>query len=221
MSVEDFHAQVASRWADAIASLNLEGATSVTRRGRTEIMKTLEPFMGRGVNHAHLPTGGGLDYHSVLPGPGAECLTFPTGGRSMDIVKPGTLQIEVFPERLQESFLLLTLDPLDVVDTGAHEDRLSFARRHGRQELVDLGGGDYRDREVWDAGYVGYDEYDNEIPLPEEARLVGRYLRGSILFVAKGSMWNGTPGTYGGMHARMTAEEIRAMIQSALTKRTS
>lgn len=72
------------------------------------------------------------------------------------------------------------------------------------------------ERYVWDAGHFGYDEDEGEIPLPDEARLVVRWFNGKVLFVSKGSMWNGTPATYDGRHDSMSAAEIRAIIETSL-----
>ena len=84
--------------------------------------------------------------------------------------------------------------------------------------MLELAPSEYVERYVWDQGHLGYDESSREIPLPDDARLMTRWFDGKILFVTKGSMWNGTPATYDGRHDTMSAEQIRAMIERALPK---
>jgi hypothetical protein len=64
----------------------------------------------------------------------------------------------------------------------------------------------------------GPDENGDEIPVPDDARLTVRWLRGKVLLVAKGSLWNGDPAAYDGRHNGMTAAQIRITIERSLAK---
>jgi serine/threonine-protein kinase len=74
---------------------------------------------------------------------------------------------------------------------------------------------DYVSREIWDRGFL-HDENGDEIPIPDNARLVMRLLQGKVLLVAKGSLWNSDPATYDGRHNTMTAAQIRRIIERSL-----
>lgn len=190
------------KWVGAIHEIVGESPSSRSFwEGVGAIQRALEPIMLVN-NHAHLPTGGGLDYEAVRASREAGCLDFTVSGRARDRAKPARLTLEYIEEEPAESFLLLEL--------AALTPRLS--KLGGlREEFLDLGD-DVVDRSAWDEGHLGYDEQGREIPLPEGAMLVTRWLGGKILFVTKGSRWNGTPQTYDGRHNEMSADEIRAMI---------
>lgn len=156
-------------------------------------------------NHAHLPTGGGLDYEAVTASREAGCLDFAVGGRSRDRGKPARLTLEYIKEDPAESFLLLELATLT--------PRLSETERL-REEFLDLGD-DVVDRSAWDEGHLGYDEQGREIPLPAGAILVTRWLGGKILFVTKGSRWNGTPATYDGRQSERRERDLQELFRKA------
>ena len=81
--------------------------------------------------------------------------------------------------------------------------------------MVEIGE-EYYDHELWDRGYMNYDESGREIPLPEDAHVVVRLLRGKILIVAKTSLWNSESATYDGRHDTMTTARIRDIIERSL-----
>jgi hypothetical protein len=104
------------------------------------------------------------------------------------------LRLERFAYDLPESFLFLELGELepsgvyeredDDQDLGSVTDpalQRSLKRMHHSEELVDVGGGVYLEREVWDRGYV--DHYDD--PLPRNARRIHRLLRGNVMIACK------------------------------------
>lgn len=186
-------------------------ATS-TWRGLQSICDVLQPFMAANMNHAHLPTGGGLDVLDVGPSAERGCLEFRVGERSAWVVRPESLTLEHIPASPIDSFLLLDLARLDPNDA---DDRQS----DNREEFLELKPGKYVEREVWDRGFLRYDEDGREVPLPSGCRLVTRWLKGKILIVAKGSLWNGTPATYDGEHNSMRSADIRATIERWLATR--
>ena len=207
---EQFFEKVRSRWLDAITSVGASDATSKEWRGTAAIGAALDPFLGQNINHAHYPTGGGQDWRfraqSYLEG----CLALGIEERLIDLFIPERMVLQHFPDAVQESFLLIELAalPADPV-TSVYRDS---------QEYGELPGGEVFPRSAWDAGYLDHDEEGREIPLPEDARLVSRWLNGKILVVAKGSIWNGDPGTYDGRHNDLTAAQIRERIEAALSR---
>lgn len=215
--MQDFHKRAGEQWKAALATLALGSRTQITWNDLTSIRSALAPFMGENFGHAHLPTGGGLDYHDVQLSPEAGCIEFKTSKKSVDVAKPRSLTLEYIADRPTESFLLLELDHLN--PTSIHDsDSEEYVAKVGREEIVELGRGDYQPRFVWDQGFYGHDETGNEIPLPDNARLMTRWLRGKILFVVKGSIWNETSSTYNGQHNSMTANEIRKTIEGAMAR---
>lgn len=208
--LKEFHELCRADWDAAINTIS-GSSDSVTAiwRGLTDIINALRPVMGLNRNHAHLPTGGGLDFLSVGLSNERGSLEFMVGDRTAYVMKPRKLTLERIDSE-GNSFLLLELDeinPSGVYDTGEGESR---------EELVEVEPGEYESREIWDRGFLDYDARGEEIPIPDEARLVVRWLHGKVLFVAKGSLWNGDPGTYDGRHNRMAASQIRSVIERSL-----
>ena len=60
-----------------------------------------------------------------------------------------------------------------------------------------------------DAGHIGYDEEDREIPLPE----IGDSF--AVSSGGKQSSWNPTSATYDGRRVKMSLANIRAAIEQA------
>ena len=106
--------------------------------------------------------------------------------------------------------VLLSFETGGLEPSGLH-DKLS----EPYEELMESGEGNYFDRVYIDAGHMGYDEEDREIPLPENRRLICRFFRGQFLFVAKQSSWNLTSATYDGRNAKMSLANISAAIEQA------
>lgn len=205
-----FLARAREHWQEAIRRVGAADQTSATWTGVEQIGRALDPFLGQNVNHAHYPTGGGLDWRSRTDTDEPNCLALAPEERVIDLFCPAQMTLEHFPDRPQESFLLIDLKPL-----AAHYASDPY-RDH--QELVEIPGQGYFERSVWDAGYIDHDEFGREVPLPDDARLVSRWLKGKILVVAKGSLWNSTSRTYDGRHTGMTAADIRALIEGAITR---
>lgn len=62
MEREEFKEQVLQFWTSGIAKVvGNNPPVSETWRGIDSIRTALRPFMAKDRNHAHLPTGGGLD----------------------------------------------------------------------------------------------------------------------------------------------------------------
>jgi hypothetical protein len=214
-SREDFRRQVRAFWVTAIEAVGgSTPPTTATWTGLESICNTLHPFMGSNRNHAHLPTGGGMDISKVQPSvTEAGCIELVVDGGATYMARPSALTFEHFPAAPINTFLLLELADLQPSGVYGEHHRPS-------EELVELTPGQYVERGVWDDGYYGHDERGREIPLPDDSRLIVRWFSGKILFVAKGSLWNGTPATYRGQHNNMTSTQIRQAIEHCLAQQS-
>ena len=208
----DFHKETRARWEAAISKIVGPVPASVqTWSAMPDMQRVLALFMGQSRNHAHYPSGGGMDLLSVNPAREPGCLEFMVSEKVVDIMRPSALTLEHFPEAPAETFLFLELAPL--APSGVYEKVSGLS-----EELVELRPGSYVSRVVWDDGFYGHDADGREKPLPTEARLVNRWFGGSIMLVAKGSLWNGTPKVYDGMHNTIGRGGARQMIQQALDR---
>jgi hypothetical protein len=221
VSLSNFHHSCGVQWDRAVASVaGKASASSRVWTSRADIIDVLEPFMGENRNHAHLPTGGGMDFLSVRRASEAGCIEFRVGRRTGYIVKPKRLTMEIIPS-LGNSFLRLDLDELEpsgvyhveADEDEEHEEINRYRRERGSEELLELAPGEYEDRSLWVRGFLGYDRHGEEIPMPDSARIVVRFFRGSILFVAKGSHWNGNSRTYDGEHDKLSIKQIRQIVE--------
>lgn len=144
------------------------------------------------------------------------------------IVRPHRLSLERFADDLPELFLYLELGELEPSGVYERDDdeedlesvtdpalRRSLKRMRDSEELVDMGGGHYLEREVWDRGYV--DHYDD--PLPRHARRIHRLLRGNVMIACKAGIWNGISATYMGQHDELGADGVREVLERLIARR--
>lgn len=208
---DTFFEEEAKNWCSAFSDLSWNGKTSKSWTGSTEVGTVLNQFLGRNLGHAHYPTGGGLDWLKAGPSRERDCLAVWVSEKMLDIFRPSRMVAEYFPQAELESFLLIELEQLDALEekTPSSEPRQEFL------ELTEKG---YVDRSIWDQGFLEIDENGDEIPLPDDARLVTRWLQGKILLVAKGSIWNGDPTTYDGRHNNMSSAQIQAAIEKSMSE---
>jgi serine/threonine-protein kinase len=153
-------------------------------------------------SHIFFPDGGGLDLHSVRKSHERGCIEINTG--LTEILKPKRLVFEYFADEAHWNYFRLEADEL--APSGAYEEPPHYCR----EELVELPNGLYIDRVAWDAN-----EYQGE-PLPDDARLVCRYVRGTFVIFLKSSIYNYASATYDGRHAKMSTDEFRQYIQRSV-----
>lgn len=80
---ERFVKEVTEFWTRAMEkAAGKNSAQSMTWSGLDNIRTALEPFMGDNKNHAHLPTGGGLDMRDITKSTETDCLEFRVGRRA-------------------------------------------------------------------------------------------------------------------------------------------
>lgn len=213
MSRSDFHNRSRSEWIAKVDQITRSGDATLSWQHVDDILRTLEPFMGSSKNHAHLPRGGGFDVLSVAKGREPGCIEFGIFTGTAVVVKPRRLVLERIASDPVESFLMLELDDLEPSSANQEDRERSTLRR--QEEAIEVGRGEYVGRAAYEDGYF-VDSRGYERELPEDARPVLRLLNGQIMFVAKGSIWNGSSRTYSGLHDGMTTVEIRATIQQII-----
>ena len=206
-------------WSAKVNALtNPSGATSTSWQGIAKMVDVLRAFMGAGQNHGYFPTGGGHDFLDVRGSttePG--CLEFEVSSKIVYPGRPSRVRLERIEAEHAESYFDVDLETIK--PSGVYPEHDEEGHRHDRadEELVDIGGGNYVEREVWDRGFVD----DEDDPLPEDARLVHRMLRGGLMIVCKASVWNRIPQTYNGVHDQMGADAVRRLIEDGLVRRGS
>ena len=93
--------------------------------------------------------------------------------------------------------------------------RRSLRRMRDSEELVDIGGVYYLERDVWDRGFVDHEDD----PLPRHARRVQRLLRGNVMITCKAGIWNGINATYMGQHDELGADGVREVLERLIARR--
>lgn len=218
----EFLAECRRAWIDTLDHLNPARSDRMVWTRIEDILHVLDVVHTASRTHAHLPTGGGIDFSGVRLANEPGCLELQRSGAAANVVRPKSLTLERVATSPVESFVLLELQDLARSGIYAEYDQSGepvFARLKRYEELVELRPGAYVDRRVWDDDGLGEDENGDEIPLPVSARLVVRRMNGKMLFVTKGSLWNDTPETYDGCHDAMMPETIRAMIDRLASAR--
>jgi hypothetical protein len=212
-SNDEFLEQGRQRWRDALATAL--GPTPLERSEWTDLNQmsaVLGPFTKKGVGHLYLPTGGGQSPTGVRLGREQGTLEFRIGKRTAYVIKPRRLIVHYFNGAPAQSFVFI--EGAKLKPSGIYDRLISDS-----EELVEVSPGDLRDRAVWDRGFADVDEYGDELPLPDSARIVVRFLRGGFAIVGHGSVWNGPAATYDGEHDRLGEAEMRKLIQMVIDKR--
>lgn len=218
MPRSDFHSRSRSEWISRVDQITHSGDATLSWQPIDDIVSTLEPFMESNKNHAHLPRGGGFDFLSVSRGREPDCIEFGIFTGTTVVVKPRRLVLERIASDPAESFLMLELDDLEPSGFNRADREGSAARR--QEEAIEVGRGEYVGRAAYDDGYF-VDDRGYERELPEDARPVLRLLNGQIMFVTKGSIWNGSSRTYSGVHDSLTTAQIRAAILKFIDDRSA
>lgn len=223
---DEYRARTRREWSEAVEAVATDPSSTAWTQPYA-IMDAIAPFLGEGRNHGFFPAGGGNDFTAARPSSEAGCIELSVGELAY-IVRPHRLRLERFADDLPESFLYLELGELEPSGVYERDDdeedlesvtdpalRRSLKRMRDSEELVDMGGGHYLEREVWDRGYVDY--YDD--PLPRHARRIHRLLRGNVMIACKAGIWNGISATYMGQHDELGADGVREALERLIARR--
>lgn len=179
-------------------SCEINSLTITTPKDIVEVLNyfRLAPML----NHMLYPQGGGLDFYSAEMASEEDCIALISQRRKIDILKPKQFVFESMND-YKWFYFLLEADKLTPVLTT--EDVLS-------ENLIEDIPGHYCD--ALDYSYGVYD-YDSGKKLPQTARLVERYCRGTFLILPKLGYYNQLTSTYDGRHNNCTVNEFREYIQ--------
>lgn len=207
-----FEIENARRWSEALkATFPKNVPASAAWTDPREMVHVLSPFCGQAVNHTMLPRSGGMDILKISYDDAKGLIELWPNARVAYVARPQTLEFRHVEASPVDSFFMLTNASLD--PSGVYED---FTGNY--EEILELPDGEQMDRSHLDLGYIGHTENGEEIPLPDEYRLVCRYLDGKFLMVAKSSLWNRVTATYDGRHNKLSADEIQKQLADALAK---
>lgn len=159
----------------------------------------------KSLNHMFYPSGGGMDLKGVESAgePGAIYLI--VGPQSAEILKPKKLCYESFGFDPEWNYFWLEAEEIKPIEGVA------LSHNGFDQYLTELDRGEYTGPEAWE-----YSEYNYQ-PLPETARRVNRYIKGSFIFFSKASRYNATSSTYDAWQ-NMGESKFRELIGNAASR---
>ena len=161
------------------------------------------------LNHMFFPSGGGLDLEDARLSIEEGCIELDF--KLIDIVKPKRLIFESFGYNPEWNYFRLELDelkPSGVYKTEEGEE--PYEVKYDNEEVSELYPGQYEDFDILEERSY-YQELGYEIP--DNARQVTRWFRGSFVIFNKRSIYNLNPSTYDARHNKMSTEEFRDYIQ--------
>lgn len=173
---------------------------SVSWRDREEIIDVLNKVAALPAhNHMLFSSMGGQDFVQATIAPEEGCIYISDDCTKYNIVKPKALHFERFKNNEEWNYLLLECDELSPI---IHSD-VDY------EILVED-----RPANYVSAQYSQYGVYDYETgePLPDNYKVVARYLKGKFLFVLKSGPYNKISSTYDGRHGKCTCEQFRDYI---------
>lgn len=208
---ENFHEQNLEQWFEIQTKLF---PTSFPKRviweENEDIIKVLNVIGSYdNLNHLFFPDGGGLDLEGAKKSYERDCIELDFGGLT-DIVKPKRLIFESFGADPEWNYFRLELDELESSGVYKNEDeKIPYEKNHDRESVSEIYPGSYDKYDLVEHRY-DYNEMGYEIP--ETARHVSRFFRGSFVIFNKRSTYNLTSSTYDGRHNKMTTDEFREYI---------
>lgn len=202
----DFHTQNLIEWTELTHKLFPFGAPTRTTWFEIDAICLVlyEISKVSSLNHMFYPTGGGNTITGVSRAAESGMIALHIGEKSAEILKPAKLTYESFGKDTNWSYFRLevaTILPIGIKNS-LDSDGI-------REELTEITPGEYASFNCWIE-----DEFKGE-PLPESARPVSRYLKGSFVLFSTRSTYNRTPETYDARHNKMNEEEFRDYIGSS------
>jgi serine/threonine-protein kinase len=210
---EDFHEMNQTQWTE------IQRKLFPTAYPKQAIWENIEDFVFilkivcsyESLNHVFFPTSGGNDLIDARLAGEEGCIELDF--QSIEIVKPKRLIFESFDSDPDWNYFRLELAPLeptDFEDDDEPEDEF-YDPEKTNEDLTEVSPGSYDRYEVWSNQFDYDEEYGR--PLPESARLVTRWFKGTFVIFGKRSVYNMTTSTYDSRHNKMNAEQFRDYIQ--------
>ena len=203
-----------TEWDKALNSLfQNQIPTSFSWQKQSDIIRVLS-HMAKAPNHMFLPYGGGLDLEDAGPGNEKDTIDLHTAGKHSCRVKPEILQFCHIPNT-NSSFFYLSCQPLAV--TGIYDD---YDDTVPVEEVIEIAPAKYRQRHVWDQGFLDYDQNGDEIPLPSDSKIISRYKTGAFALFSKGSEYNTTSvfDIYGAHHEKSGFAKFCSEVSTVFTR---
>jgi len=159
---------------------------------KTEIIKLLN-FVGESnaLNHTFMPSSGGLDLTGVVESYEEGLVELKFGG-SPQIVNP--ISLTFYPIGDNPEWWYFRLDTSSFAQSGVYDNdgkegnekndetytsaldrEVAEQMKFYGEEVLEITPGEYIDRSFWDIQHLGHNEYGEEIPLPDYARVVTRF----------------------------------------------
>ncbi|WP_050377989.1 hypothetical protein [Chryseobacterium sp. Hurlbut01] len=167
-----------------------------------EIINVLNKVGGlQSSNHLFYPNGGGLDLQSATTSHEDDCIEIYTS-RS-EVISPLKLTFHSFKGDNENEWSYFRIETKPLKQTDVYDTSIEFM-----EPLTELFPLDYVDRRHWDDG-----EYNGK-SLPNTARILLRWLKGSMVIFGKSSHYNHHNRTYDGRHNRYDDDQFRNYIEN-------
>ena len=160
------------------------------------------------LNHTLFPAGGGHDLMGAKRSTEKGCIELRTPN-SVRIVKSKVLEFNYFPNNVNWAYFRLETAALKPITPNINS---SFIK----EKVIELEPGHYTEKEIWEKGYLGYNDKGIRILLPKSTRIVSRYFKGSFVIFAKSSPYNKNHGTYDARHDMMDSKKFRQYIEKSI-----
>ncbi len=208
-TIADFHIRNLKEWNELTRKLfPLVVPTRATWSNLDDMCLVLgEVAKVPSLNHMFYPTGGGNTITGVSRAAEKGMIELHIGDKNAELLKPAKLSYESFGADSRWSYFRLEAEPIKPtgIPRAIHSDGAAEA-------LTEIAPGKYVPYEHWDEG-----EYQNA-PLPDFARPVSRFLKGSFVLFSTRSFYNANSATYDARHNKMNEDEFRDYIQALATK---
>ncbi|MGL5563995.1 MAG: hypothetical protein ACRDCN_15460 [Tannerellaceae bacterium] len=156
-------------------------------------------------NHLFFPSGGGMNLAGAKYSGEYKCMELTNASGGASVIKPAKLTFHSFGKAGIE-WSYFRIEAADLKPTGI------YANTNGiYEEVCEIEPVDYISTKHWMEN-----EYQGE-RLPSDARLVMRFLGGSIVIFANASPYNYNTGTYDARHNAMSDQEFRQYIEDVTT----
>ena len=200
----DFHKRNLSEWMEMQHTLFPTGApTRATWTDIDSICSVLgEIATTHALNHMFYPTGGGNTITAVSRATEDGFIALHIGEKMAEVLKPSKLTYESFGTDPSWNYFRLEVEPTKPVGIKGAQDEEGI-----RETLTEISPGRYVAYHHWDNN-----EFQGEA-LPDEARPISRYMKGSFVFFGTRSVYNLNPGTYDARHNAVSEDEFRRYIQ--------
>lgn len=159
---------------------------SVEWRNNYDIINILNLIAEReSLNHMFYPSGGGNDLIRVEPAAEKGFIALIAYERCAEILMPKKLSFESFGHDPEWNYFRLECETIEPIKISGPINNSTM-----EEYMVEIAPGNYAPPDCWEIS-----EYQGK-PLPETARVVSRYIKGSFVFFCKSSTYNRISQTY-------------------------